>query len=100
MSYRYEFHADVAKDYNEAYVWYETQKKGLGERFASFIRKKMDEIAQHPEHYGERIQKGYREVQLDIFPYLIIYKIYKQRKVIFVNAIHNTKKHPRKKYRK
>jgi hypothetical protein len=53
MNYRYEFHAEVAKDYNDAYAWYETQKKGLGDRFASFIRKKMYEIAQHPEHYGE-----------------------------------------------
>ncbi len=100
MSYRYEFHAAVAKDYNEAYAWYETQKKGLGERFSLFVRKKMDEIAQNPEHYGERTKKVYREARLDIFPYLIIYKIYKPRNVIFVTAIHNTKKHPRKKYRK
>lgn len=100
MSYRYEFHAEVAKDYNEAYAWYETQKKGLGERFSSFVRQKMDEIAESPENYGKKIHKDYREARVDIFPYLIVYKIYKHRKTIFVNSIHHTKKHPRKKYRK
>ena len=100
MSYSYEFHAAVAHDYNEAYAWYESQKKGLGERFALFLRKKMDQIAENPEHYGKKTHKDYREAQIDIFPYLIVYKIYKQRNTIFVNSIHHMKKHPRKKFRK
>ena len=100
MIYKYEFHAEVAHDYNEAYVWYETQKEGLGERFLLFVRNKMDQIAKNPEYYGAKTRKGYREAKVDVFPYLIVYKIYKQRKTIFVNSIHNTKRHPFKKYRK
>lgn len=41
MSFRFEFHHTVAKDYNEAYDWYEQQKSGLGERFLSAIRSKL-----------------------------------------------------------
>ena len=100
MSYKYEFHAEVAEVYNEAYVWYESQKKGLGDRFLAFVRKKMDQIAVSPEHYGKKINKDYREAKVDVFPYLIVYKVYVQDKIVFVNSIHNTKKHPSKKYRK
>ena len=100
MTYKCEFHSEVENDYNEAYGWYERQKKGLGERFLAFVRKKIDQIAEHPEHYGVRTRKDHREVQVDVFPYLIVYKIYKQSKTILIISIHNTKKHPLKKYRK
>ncbi|MHA4809555.1 type II toxin-antitoxin system RelE/ParE family toxin [Flavitalea flava] len=100
MTYKCEFHSEVEGDYNEAYAWYEDQKKGLGERFLLFVRNKVDQIAENPEHNGERTGRGYREVKVDIFPYLIIYRIYKQSKKILVVSIHHMKKHPRKKYRK
>ncbi|MDR3669008.1 MAG: type II toxin-antitoxin system RelE/ParE family toxin [Ignavibacteriaceae bacterium] len=100
MSYKYEFHEEVSNDYIDAYTWYESAKKGLGERFLLFVRKKMDQIAENPEHYGERTRSGYREAQVDVFPYLIVFKIYKQKKLVFVVSIHSMKKDPRKKYRK
>jgi len=99
MTYKCEFHAEIENDYNEAYAWYETQKKGLGERFLTFVRKKIEQIGENPEHYGKRARKDYREAQVDIFPYLIVYKIYKQRKTVLIISIHHTKRHPRKKYR-
>lgn len=100
MTYKCEFHAEVEKDYNEAYAWYEGQKKGLGERFLTIVREKIEQIAEHPEHYGVRTRRDHREVQVDVFPYMIVYKIYKQRGTILIISVHNTKKHPRKKYRK
>jgi hypothetical protein len=32
MSYKYEFHEEVSNDYIDAYTWYESAKRGLGER--------------------------------------------------------------------
>ena len=95
--YRYILHEAVKTDYDEAYAWYEDKLNGLGERFLSAIRTKLDEIAKRPEAFGERSRKGYREAQVDTFPYSIVYKIYKEERIIFVNSIHNHKKHPRKK---
>ena len=100
MSYRFDFHEDVANDSLEAYAWYENKTQGLGERFLDAVRKKLGQIAKNPEAFGEKSRKGYREVALNIFPYLIVYKIYKKNKVVFVNSIHHTSKHPRKKYRR
>jgi hypothetical protein len=72
MTYKCEFHSEVENDYNEAYGWYEGQKKGLGERFLAFVRNKIDQIAENPEYYGVRTRKEHREVQVDVFPYLIV----------------------------
>jgi mRNA-degrading endonuclease RelE of RelBE toxin-antitoxin system len=97
--YFFVFHAAIQTDYNEAYAWYEDKSKGLGERFFSAVSNKLDEIAKQPAAFGERSKKGYREAQVDIFPFSIVYKIYKQEGVIFICSIHHHKKHPGKKYR-
>lgn len=99
MSYAYRLHPLTKEDYDEAYIWYESQQKGLGERFIKAVRKKIEEIVQHPEVYGRKGSKTFREAQVDVFPYLIVYKINKSAKEIYISSIHHTKKHPRKKYR-
>ena len=100
MNYTCLFHPLTQQDYNEAYTWYEEKQKGLGERFLTAFRKKIEEIALNPEAYGSRSKKKFREAHLDFFPYLIVYKINKRDKVIYISSIHHTKKHPTKKYRK
>lgn len=100
MTFRIEFHGEVSKDYNEAYDWYEQQKPGLGERFLSAVRTKLEQVALHPETYGQKTKKGYREARLDDFPFIIVYKIYYRNGVILINALHHQSKHPRKKFRR
>jgi plasmid stabilization system protein ParE len=100
MIYTFQFHNDIALDYIEGYDWYESQTTGLGEKFLLAIRKKLEQIAQHPETFSTKSNLKYREAKVDTFPYLIVYKIHKQHKIIFVSSIHHAKKHPRNKYRK
>jgi mRNA-degrading endonuclease RelE of RelBE toxin-antitoxin system len=100
MSYTVRFHPLVQKDYNEAYYWYEEKQIGLGERFMQMVRLKIAEITAHPNTYGKRTRKLFREAQVDIFPYLIVYRISESSKEVFVASVHHTKKHPKKKYRK
>jgi len=52
------FHADTKVDYNTAYAWYETQQKGLGNKFLAAIRSKISQIAATPDIYGEKSKKG------------------------------------------
>jgi plasmid stabilization system protein ParE len=100
MSYTYKLHPLAVEDYSEAYASYEDKQSGLGERFIKAVRFKIDEIIEHPENYGSRDNKEYRETKVDYFPFLIVYKIHKRKKLIHISSIHNMKKHPRKKYRK
>lgn len=100
MNFRYEFHQAVARDYNEAYDWYEQQKSGLGKRFLSAVRSKLEQVAQHPEAYGQKSRKGYREARVDIFPFIIVFKIYNRKKVIFICSVHHERKSPKRKFRR
>ena len=100
MNYTYQIHPLVEKDFEEGYIWYEEKQKGLGERFINAVDAKIKQILQNPEAYGSRGIKSFREAAVDKFPYLVVYKISKRKKEIYVTSIHHTKKHPRKKYRK
>ena len=100
MSYTYLLHPLALEDYSEAYAWHEDVQRGLGERFIKAVRLKIEEIVKHPETFGNRDRKEFREAQVDPFPYLIVYKINKRKKLINISSIHNTKRHPSKKYRK
>lgn len=100
MSYTYRLHPLTKQDYDEAYTWYEDMHKGLGERFLNAVRKKIEEIVLIPEAYGSKGHKKFREAEVNIFPYLIVYKLNKRKKEIYISSIHHSKKHPRKKYRK
>lgn len=99
MNYRLDFHEDVENDSYEAYEWYENKTPGLGERYLVAVSKTLEQIAKNPEAFGERSHRGRREAPLNIFPYVIVYKIYKRNKAVFINSIHHTSKHPRKKIR-
>jgi len=100
MSYTYQIHPLVERNFEEGYIWYEERQKGLGERFVNAVDTKIKQILQNPEVYGSKGVKSIREAEVDRFPYLVVYKINKRKKEIYINSIHHTKKHPRKKYRK
>ncbi|MGN6293134.1 MAG: type II toxin-antitoxin system RelE/ParE family toxin [Chitinophagaceae bacterium] len=100
MSFTYELHPLIRQDFDEGYSWYEEKQKGLGERFLKAVKEKIDEIVEHPEVYGHRGNKIYREAKVDDFPYAIIYKLDKRKRKIYINAAHHMSKHPRKKFRK
>ena len=100
MNYTYLLHPLALEDYSEAYAWHEDLQRGLGERFIKAIRIKIEDIVKHPEHYGSRDRKEFREAQVDTFPYLIVYKINKRKKLIHISSIHDMRRDPRKKYRK
>jgi len=100
MSYACRFHPLTKQDFDEAYTWYENKQNGLGERFLNAVRQEMEKMILHPEVFGSRINKKFREVQTAVFPYIIVYKINKRKKEIYISSIHHAKKHPRKKYRK
>ena len=99
MSYQLIFHPEADREYMEAYQWYEREQKGLGARFERMVGLYIQKILGAPEnnHYGKA---PYREVSIEIFPYVIVYKINKRKKLIFVSAIYHTKRNPKYKYRK
>ena len=92
-------HEEARIDYLESYKWYNKQEAGLGDKFAEHIERAINRIQHNPEHYPKK-KKDYREIVVDVFPYIISYQIFKEQNFIHVSAIHHGKRNPKLKYRK
>lgn len=98
MSYVLVFNSEVEAEFKEAYQWYDTQKKGLGERFEIEVERKLLSILTNPNAY--HFSKGkYREAALTKFPYSIVFKVDTRKHIVYVSAIHHSSRNPKNKYR-
>jgi plasmid stabilization system protein ParE len=86
------------KEISESWNWYEERQQGLGDRFVRAVISRISEIEQHPERYPSRY-KTYKETLIESFPYLIIYKVNKRKKIIRVLSVFHTSLNPGKKYK-
>lgn len=100
MRYTYWLHEKIQTDFNEAFSWYEEKLEGLGYEFLDAIENTITEIIANPEAFGSKGNPFYREALVKKFPYVIVYRIYKKKREIFISAVHHTKKSPQKKYRR
>lgn len=85
-------------DIIETYTWYEHQQKGLGTRYVESVRRRINKIEQNPEIFSAKY-KSYREAGVPRFPFVIIYRINKRRKIIRIFSIFHTAQNPAKKYK-
>lgn len=96
MSYTVLLLSKARRELAAAFQWYEERQSGLGDRFAEAVMHKLSLIEKEPTRYPKRI-KNYREAVVPVFPYLIVYRIHRQRKVIAVVSIFHSKQNPAKK---
>jgi hypothetical protein len=73
--------------------------EGLGARFERMVGLDIQQIADGPENYHYS-KVPYREVSTEVFPFVMVYKINKRKKLIFISPIYHTKRNPTYKYRK
>ena len=99
MVYKIVITEQAKEDTQTAYDYYEEQRQDLGEEFLKELVKKYDDLTEDPQHYGYiDNQDIIRDVKIDRFPFVIIFEIIEQR--VFVYAIHNTYRHPKRKLKK
>lgn len=95
MPYTLIIKEEAKLDMLEAFQYYEQQQGGLGERFLSEVKKRLDDIISHPEYYSFiDNRKILRDIALDKFPYVLIYDIIELQITIF--AVHLTRRSPDK----
>ncbi len=97
ITYSYEILPKARAELLNAWEWYEDRQEGLGNKFRNKIYQKIKQIVQTPERYPER-KKSFREAKIDVFPYLLIYKIAGNKSIIVIVSIFHTSRSPRKKY--
>lgn len=65
----------AAADIDEAFLWYEGQRTGLGSEFLAAAQATIDAIAEHPFRHA-LIRRNTRRALLQRFPYGMYYRIY------------------------
>ncbi len=99
MSFTIEFDPKADKEYFDAWDWYENQSVGLGDRFGNVLLKQVQSISKDPFAYPNK-KSNFRESKVVDFPFLILYKIYPAKNLIYITSIFHTSRNPKKKYRK
>jgi plasmid stabilization system protein ParE len=85
------------KEITESWNWYEDRQPCLGDRFLKEVRTRIEKIEQTPERYPTRF-RSYKETPVPVFPFLIIYRINKRKKLIRIVSVFHTSLNPKKKY--
>jgi len=91
------FSSRAQKEINESWNWYEERQPGLGDRFLKELTDRIYIIEQTPDKFPTRF-KTYKETQVPVFPFLIIYRINNKKKLIRIVSIFHTSRNPKKKY--
>jgi toxin ParE1/3/4 len=73
----------------QAFLWYETIKKGLGEDFKESINLKIELLQQNPQAYSF-IYKDIRSVKIKTFPYNLIYRV-SNAKIQIIAVFHHSR---------
>ena len=94
MKYELEIKEEANQEVIEAYLFYEKQQEGLGERFLKSVEIYIDRVLNYPEHYAMK-RPPYREAFIKKFPFLIIYEFTEEKVIIY--SVFNTWKNPENK---
>jgi plasmid stabilization system protein ParE len=86
------FTSEAQADVEEAFVWYEAHRPGLGETFRRAVDLAVESIEAHPEAYAI-LHRQTRRVLLPRFPYGLYYRVL-DRNIVVVACLHG-KRHPR-----
>ena len=99
MTYSTEFLLKARLELSEAWEWYEDKQPGLGDKFKQQVYNFVRIIEQEPTRYPER-RRNYLEGRAKIFPYMVIYRIHKRRKIIAIASVFHIRRNPGKKYKR
>ena len=66
------------KEIIKSWTWHEDRQQGLGDRFLQGIIARIQKIQETPDRFPTRF-KTYKESNVGVLPFLIIYRINKKR---------------------
>ena len=78
----------AAADLDEAFLWYEAQREGLGEEFLNAVTRVMDALAESPRQYPV-VHRDTRRALVRRFPYSVFYRVMRSD-VVVVACFHGS----------
>ena len=73
MAHSLVFAPEAEADILEAYDWYESQRRGLGEEFLNCVEASLHALERHPERHAVAFAQ-YRRTLVRRFPYAIFFE--------------------------
>ncbi|MBC9798474.1 type II toxin-antitoxin system RelE/ParE family toxin [Sinomicrobium weinanense] len=89
--YHIVFKHEALLDISESYDYYVVESKGLTNRFLDCLEDVYNYLISDPRIF-RRVEKGFYQVPVKIFPFVILYKIYGNEVVIF--RVFHTSRNP------
>ena len=89
MNYTLIFHRDVNSDIHDSFVWYETQRTGLGADFVLSLEATFENIMRNPERFPIS-EEDTRKALVFRFPFVVIYQIL-QEKILIIAVFHSSR---------
>lgn len=86
------------KEIIEAWEWYEERQQGLGDRFIKELTRRIRLIEKNPDRYPTR-HKSYKETPVPVFPFLVIYRLNRKKKLVRIVSVFHTSLNPKKKFK-
>ena len=76
-------------DVDDASVWYDKQRQGLGAKFRTFLDRTIERIIRTPEMF-EVVHEGVRRAILRRFPFCVYFRVEGSR-VVVLGVIHTSR---------
>jgi plasmid stabilization system protein ParE len=84
----------AAADIEDAFLWYERQREGLGNEFLDALRGAMDLVLVHPEAFPVLHRGTRRALVQKRFPYGLYFRV--DGEIVLLVACMHAKRHPRR----
>jgi plasmid stabilization system protein ParE len=93
MKYQLKVSLTAYRETEDAYLYYETQSTGLGERFLKSVEDAYLKLSDHPQFYSFINRDKYiRDIKIKAFPFVIIFQIVEN--TVLVLRVFNTNRNP------
>jgi toxin ParE1/3/4 len=89
MIYEIRFRPEAENDIEDAAIWYESQRQGLGQLFLDEVQNSLQAIAENPLMYPA-IYRNMRRTVIHKFPFVIFYR-YEEKEIIVFGVIHGSR---------
>lgn len=90
----YEFHPAAEAEYLESVAWFESKQPGLGSSYLLSFERTMSRVCEVPERYPAEGELSVRRVQMERFPFSVLYRIAEERDRIQVLAVAHHRRRP------
>lgn len=98
MSFSYAFHEQAQKDYEDSLTWYLERSEQAAAGFVDAVDFALAQICAYPTRW-RTTYKHYHEIGLKKYPFVIIYSINQEDKIIMIWKVFHHKRNPKKKFK-